>query len=291
MSCMGTVDESINARVGTSSTISMIQTADATVLDQQFEVNMQYEMIHQFVSRNFGFNGPLLNFFNENSGVAMSICLMQEELMLGMRSSLKRSDEMNRMLSDQIEQMKQSHVEERRLGNDLRVEIQEKLMEQYAKAYLVRGNRLAVEIGLRQHADKTKSCKKTLTDRYRHFLTTEVIDAKTKKLSPQSIEFVNNLKEITGWAIEEGRLLDSLDRLVHTLCEQLHDNLTKFYGKEIGVAVGGNQPTATALALVVMHLQKCKTSVLGEVLIINQDSQVKGKLRNSVCWTHAPKGD
>ena len=112
MSCMGTVDESINARVGTSSTISMIQTADATVLDQQFEVNMQYEMIHQFVSRNFGFNGPLLNFFKENPGVAMSICLKQEELMLGMRSSLKRSDEMNRMLSDQIEQMKQSHVKE-----------------------------------------------------------------------------------------------------------------------------------------------------------------------------------
>jgi hypothetical protein len=95
---------------------------------------MQYEMIHQFVSRNFGFDGPLVNFFKENPGVAMSICLKQEELMLGMRSSLKRSDEMNRTLKDHIEQMKQSHAEKRRLGNDLRVEIQELLMEQYAQA-------------------------------------------------------------------------------------------------------------------------------------------------------------
>jgi hypothetical protein len=274
--------ESIKAKIETESTSAMVQTANTTVFDHLFQVNTQYEMIDQYVSRRFGFSGPLVVFFQENPGVAMSICLKQEEIMLGMRSSLVRSDDMNKVLKDQIDHMTALHAEERQLNTDLRLEIQEKLMDQYAKAYLVRANRLAVEIGLREHAVKTKSCKKTLTDRYRHFLNTEILDSKTKKLSPQSIEFTNSLRDVVGWTIEEDRLLDSLDRLVHTLCEQLHDNLNKFHGRGTGIAVGGNQPTATALALVVMHLQKCKSSVLDEVLIVDQDAQIKGKLRDAV---------
>jgi hypothetical protein len=31
-----------------------------------------------------------------------------------------------------------------------------------------------------------------------------------------------------------------------------------------------------------MHLQKCKSSVLDEVLLVDQDAQIKGKLRDAV---------
>jgi hypothetical protein len=129
--------ESINAKIKTESTSAMIQTANTTVIDHHFQVNTQYEMIDQYVSRRFGFSGQLVVFFKENPGVAMSICLKQEEIMLGMRSSLKCSDDMNKMLKDQIDHMTALHAEERQLHNNLRLEIQEKLMDQYAKAYLV----------------------------------------------------------------------------------------------------------------------------------------------------------
>lgn len=122
--------ESIKARIETTeSTSTMVQTANTTVFDHVFQVNTQYEMIDQYVSRRFGFSGPLVVFFQENPGVAMSICLKQEEIMLGMRGSLVRSDDMNKVLKDQIDHMTALHAEERQLNTDLRLEIQEKLMD------------------------------------------------------------------------------------------------------------------------------------------------------------------